>query len=318
MTAALQAGVMFPGDETGMLTRADIDMWADEAVACGFGHLVFGDHILGVSAAALPPSVREPWARRWQGPEGSRPYTHDTVFREPFVLFAYLAGRCALGLATSVMVLPQRQTALVAKQAAEVDLLCAGQLRLGVGTGWNSLEYAALGTRFGDRSELIEEQIEVLRLLWTRDSVCYQGKHHTLRHVGIQALPIQRPIPIWMGGDAPRVLERIGRSADGWFPPVHVRPGERAAECLSAIAAAARAAGRRLGDIAVEPRIYLTTFGEGTRFDESGAARFVDGWRAHGADWLCVDTRYGAQPAPITRHCERMRQAAAFLGLEPA
>ncbi|GAA2372128.1 TIGR03619 family F420-dependent LLM class oxidoreductase [Dactylosporangium salmoneum] len=309
MTGTLQAGIMFPGDETGYLEPEQLDEWLRVAVDCGYAHISFGDHVLGVDAAALSEPVYREWARRWSGPAGSTPYTHEVVYREPFVLMAYLAGRCELGFATNIMVLPQRQTALVAKQAAEVDLLCRGKLRLGVGTGWSTIEYEALNAPFGERAGLLEEQIEVLRALWTRDAVSYHGRHHQLQHVGIQALPRQRPIPIWFGGEAPAVLERLGRAGDGWFPPVHVTPGERAEQCLRRVHAAAAAAGRDPAQIGIEPRLYMASM------DGDDMRSFVTAWRGHGAGHICVDTRFGPTPVPLREHCDRMRRAAQALRL---
>ena len=307
MTGGLRVGVMFPGDETGYLERHEIDAWLRVAVECGYTHICFGDHVLGVNGAALPEETYREWARRWSGPPGSVPYNHEVVYREPFVLMAYLAARCDLGFATNILVLPQRQTALVAKQAAEGDLLCDGRLRLGVGIGWSTIEYQALNASFEHRVSVLEEQITVLRELWTRDSVRYSGRHHTLQEVGIQQLPSQRPIPIWLGGHAPAVLRRIGRTADGWFPPVHVTPGARAEACLATIADAAHAAGRRLSDIGIEPRLYMASMSDAQMHE------FVAAWRSYGASFLCVDTRYGPTPVGLAEHCERMRRAASVL-----
>ena len=303
-----QIGVMFPGDETGYLTPLELDRWIQTVVDCGYGHVSLGDHVLGVDAAALPVDTYADWARRWSGPPGSIPYTHEVVYREPFILMSYFAARCDLGFATNIMVLPQRQTALVAKQAAEIDLLSGGKLRLGVGTGWNSIEYAALGMPFRRRAEILEEQVDALRALWTHDAVTFSGKHHELLHSGIQALPVQRPIPIWFGGEAAPVLDRIGRTGDGWFPPVHVTPGRRADECLQRIGDAAAAADRDLGDIGIEPRIYMASM------SDAAILEFVAAWRGHGATHFCVDTRNGPAPAPLDEHCARLRRAAALVG----
>ena len=127
------------------------------------------------------------------------------------------------------MVLPLRETALVAKQAAAVDVLSGGRLRLGVAVGLNDVEYDAMGKGFHDRGARMEEQIEVLRLLWTRDLVTFEGRWHKITDAGINPLPVRRPIPLWMGGGADPVVRRIGRLADGWMLPGTMRRPEDAA-----------------------------------------------------------------------------------------
>src|SRR5262249_34260430 len=149
----------------------------------------------------------------------SGPYRDNHSFREPFVMFGFMAGVAPkLGFATNVLVLPQRQTVLVAKQAAELDVLCGGRLRLGVGVGWNPVEYEALGVPFRERAAREEEQIRLMRELWTRPLVNFTGRYHTVTEAGLNPLPVQRPIPIWLGGMADAVLKRVGTLADGWFP----------------------------------------------------------------------------------------------------
>src|ERR1043165_992427 len=135
-------------------------------------------------------------------PGWTPPYTHKDNFHEPFVLFGYLAAATEkIGLASGIVILPQRQTVLVAKQAAAVDVLSRGRLRLGIGIGWNPVEYEALGMNFNDRGKHSEEQIEVLSLLWTKELVTFKGRWHTITDAGINPLPVQRPIPIWFGGN---------------------------------------------------------------------------------------------------------------------
>jgi probable F420-dependent oxidoreductase len=203
--------------------------FAKTAEAAGFSFLSIYDHVLGADVTTRP---------EWNGP-----YALDDQFHEPFVLFGYLAAITQLELVTGVLVLPQRQTALVAKQAAEVDILTEGRFRLGVGIGWNEVEYDALGVDFHTRGARVEEQIELLRRLWTEESVTFDGRFDQLDRVGILPRPIQSPIPIWMGGGtAPRVLERIGRIADGWI--CNTRPHEEAARALATVHEAARIAGR--------------------------------------------------------------------------
>ena len=199
----MQIGVVFPQLEIGNDPVAIRD-YAQAAEALGYDHLLVYDHVLGANRAT------HEWLRG--------PYRHPDAFHEPFVLFGYLAGLTQkIELVTGILILPQRQTALVAKQAAEVDILSGGRLRLGIGIGWNSVEYEALNEDFSNRGRRSEEQIEVMRALWTNDLVTFNGRWHTITDAGINPLPVQRPIPIWFGGYDDRVLRRIGRIGDGWI-----------------------------------------------------------------------------------------------------
>jgi probable F420-dependent oxidoreductase len=191
---------------------------------------------------------------------GEALHTYDKPYHEPFVLFGFIAGATrTLELATSILVLPQRQTVLVAKQAAELDLLCGGRLRLGVGVGRNWMEYEALDQTFTDRGARLEEQIEVLRRLWSDELVTFDGRWHHLDRMGLNPMPVQRPIPIWMGSFVgkivPKVLDRIGRMADGWMP--QVPPGDEFAAALTRVRDSARAAGRDPSEIGVECSMRL-------------------------------------------------------------
>ena len=199
----MQIGVVFPQLEIGNDPVAIRD-YAQAAESLGYDHLLVYDHVLGANRKT------HEWLRG--------PYRHPDAFHEPFVLFGYLAGLTqTIELVTGILILPQRQTALVAKQAAEVDVLSGGRLRLGIGIGWNSVEYEALNEDFTNRGRRSEEQIEVMRALWTNDLVTFKGRWHTITDAGINPLPVQRPIPIWFGGYDDRVLRRIGRIGDGWI-----------------------------------------------------------------------------------------------------
>src|SRR5712671_7790587 len=179
-------GVVFPQIEFGNDPHAIKD-YAQAAEGLGYDYLLVYDHVL----SAHPD--REP--------KLTGPYTHEDPFHEPMVFFGFLAGvTTRLELTTGILILPQRQTALVAKQAAEVDVLSRGRLRLGVGLGWNYVEYEALGMSFTDRGKRIEEQIAVLRALWTQEVVDFKGRWHRIDRAGINPPPVQRPIPLWMGG----------------------------------------------------------------------------------------------------------------------
>ena len=192
----MRTGVVFPQTEIGsdpVLVRD----FAQAAEGLGYAHLLVFDHVLGAGLEHRPG---------WSGA-----YAADDPFHEPFVLFGYLAGLTQrIELVTGVLVLPQRQTALVAKQAAEVDVLSQGRLRLGVGVGWNDVEYEALGEDFHDRGRRIEEQVSLLRALWTEPVVDFAGRWHRVPEAGINPLPVQRPIPVWFGGQAEPVLRRVG------------------------------------------------------------------------------------------------------------
>src|SRR6266446_9384677 len=172
----------------------------------GYAHVRLLDHVLGADPQFHP-----------EMPE--LPYTHKSYLHEPLTFMSYLAGITKrLQLVTAILILPQRQTALVAKQAAEVDVLSGGRLRLGIGVGWNPVEFEALGENIHDRGKRVEEQFEVMRLLWTRELVTYEGRWHRVPDAGIRPLPVQRPIPAWMGGESEAVLRRAARLADGWMP----------------------------------------------------------------------------------------------------
>jgi probable F420-dependent oxidoreductase len=200
----MKIGVVFPQTEIGEDPEV-VARFATTAEAIGFRHLLAYDHVLGANTASRP---------NWTGP-----YTSESLFHEPLVLFGFLAGITrTIEMASAVLILPQRQTALVAKQAAAVDVLSGGRLRLGVGTGWNPVEYEILGESFRDRGVRSEEQIDVMRRLWAEPTVTFHGKWHHVPDAGINPLPPRRSIPVWLGGFAPVVVDRVGRIADGWFP----------------------------------------------------------------------------------------------------
>ena len=212
----MRTGVVFPQAEIGddpVLVRD----FAQTAEGLGYTHLLVFDHVLGAGLARRPG---------WRGP-----YDAETRSTSPSCCSAISPALTErIELVTGVIVLPQRQTALVAKQAAEVDVLSGGRLRLGVGVGWNDVEYEALGKNFHDRGRRIEEQIALLRALWTEPVVDFEGRWHRVPDAGINPLPVQRPIPVWIGGQAEPVLRRIGVMGDGWFP--QMLPDTHAAEML--------------------------------------------------------------------------------------
>jgi probable F420-dependent oxidoreductase len=287
----MKLGVIFPQTEIG----PDLDVAARfvrAAEEAGYDYLVAYDHVVGADT-----SSRADWAG---------PYTLHSQFHEPFVFFGYLAALTNMELMPGVLILPQRQAVLVAKQAAEVDVLTGGRFRLGVGIGWNDVEYEALGVDFRTRAPLYEEQVEVLRLLWTQEAVTYSGRFHTIDRAGILPMPVQRPIPIWMGGGtAPAVLDRIGRLADGWL--ANTPPGHGLEEAWEVVQSAAAGAGRPDGAIGlqglVEPRGADDV--DGTLHKQFGR------WRDAGATHISVSGLNGRRsPAD---HIDFITHAAAVL-----
>jgi probable F420-dependent oxidoreductase len=264
----MRIGVVFPQLEIGD-DPVVIRDFVQAAEGLGYTHLLVFDHVLGAGTANRPD---------WRGA-----YDAGDPFHEPFVLFGYLAGMTRrIELVNGVLVLPQRQAALVAKQAAEVDVLSGGRLRLGVGVGWNEVEYRALGADFHDRGRRIEEQIALLRALWTEPVVDFTGRWHRVPEAGINPLPVQRPIPVWLGGGAEPVLRRIARVGDGWFP--QMMPDERARETLERLRGLVAEAGRDPAAIGIEARVE-TRYGEPARWPG-----LVAGWRALGATHLAINT----------------------------
>ena len=200
----MKFGVVFPQTEIGT-NPDDIAAFARAADEMGYDHILTYDHVLGADTTNRPD---------WKGV-----YTSEDMFHEPFVLFSYLAAICKrIELVTGILILPQRQTALVAKQAACLDILSRGRLRLGIGIGWNAVEYEALGENFRNRGRRSAEQIDVLRRLWAEPIITYEGQWHKITEAGLNPLPRNRTIPIWLGGDAPQVISRVAKLGDGWFP----------------------------------------------------------------------------------------------------
>ena len=288
-TAAMDIGVIFPQTEVGGDSGAvrAIGQAADEL---GYSHLAAYDHVLGGDVAVLG--------------ELGGPYTIDDPFREPLTMFAYLAGCTGLAFATSIMIGPQRQTALLAKQAAEVDLLCGGRLRLGLGIGWNRLEYEAMGMPFDVRGDVLEEQVSVLRALWTQRSVTFEGRFHHIRAAGLAPLPIQRPIPIWIGGHAPAALRRVGRVADGWFPMV--RPGGGLEAALETIGQGAAEVGRDVSSVQFEGRLEYATR------DHDKIAEHARRWREAGAAMLSLNTMHAGLET-VDAHIAALAEMAPVL-----
>ena len=265
----MDVGVVFPQTEIGNDPGA-IRAFGQAVEAMGYTHLLAFDHVLGANP-------ERPGG--WQGP-----YTYRHAFHEPFVLFGFLASATSrLGFATGIIILPQRQTALVAKQAAAVDVLSGGRLRLGVAVGWNPVEFEALGTDFHTRGRRIEEQVALMRALWTDELVTFTGNEHRVSDAGLNPLPVQRPIPVWMGGESEVVQRRTARLADGWMP--HFGPGAKGQEAADRMLALVREAGRDPAAFGIESRITLARLPR-DRWDKE-----LEAWRAmRGISHLTVNT----------------------------
>ena len=287
----MQIGVVLPQTELGG-SAAAVRRYAQGVEELGFAHVLAYDHVLGAD-----PEVHTPWLG---------PYDIRTTFHEPFVLFGFVAGLTRLELVTGVIVAPQRQTALIAKQAAEVDLLTEGRFRLGLGVGWNTVEYEALGEDFRSRGRRLDEQIPLLRRLLSEASVTHTGDFDRVTAAGLAPMPVQRPIPIWLGGSSPAAYRRMGRLADGWFP--QVRPGEPLDAALEVIGRAAEAADRDPATIQMEGRVSWTADGLPKLVDQVGR------WEAAGATHVGVNTM-GAGLQSVEDHLGVLAQVAEALAL---
>ncbi len=287
----MQIGVVFPQTEIGADVGA-VRAYAQRVEELGYAHILVYDHVVGADTTVH---------KNWRGP-----YDLETTFREPFVLFGFLAALTRLELVTGIIILPQRQTVLVAKQAAEVDLLTQGRFRLGVGVGWNRVEYEALGIDFSTRGAREDEQIGLLRRLWTERSVTFDGQFDTVTGAGLAPMPVQRPIPVWLGGSSPAAYRRMGRLADGWFPQVN--PGPRLDEARAIVDEAARAAGRDPAAIGMEGR---ASWGQG---DLDKLADFAGRWRSAGASHLSLNTM-GSNLGSVDDHLAALERMAPAVGL---
>ena len=294
----MRVGVVFPQTEIGPDPVAIRD-YVQAAEDLGYSHLIAYDHVLGADTR-----FHEGW---------SGGYALNDMFHEPLVVFGYMAAITkTLELVTAILILGQRQTALVAKQAAEVDVLSGGRLRLGVGIGWNHVEYEALGQNFHNRGRRTEEQIPLLRALWTQEVVNFKGRWNHVTDAGINPLPVQRPIPIWMGAGGrlspvppERVLRRVARLADGWFP--QFSPDEAGRETITRVREYAREEGRDPSVIGMEARINIAD-GNPEFWVELAKA-----WEELGATHISVNTmRAGLESSEA--HINAIRQFKEVVG----
>lgn len=287
----MQIGAIYPHFEFGS-TPAMIREYAQVAEDLGYSHIGADDHVIG-------PNPDRPGG--WNGW-----VTFRTPFFEPFVLFSFMAGVTSrIEFETCVLLLPQRQTVLVAKQAAGLDLLSGGRLRLGIGIGWNVIEYLSLGETFHNRGRRVYEQIALLRRLWTEPHVDFKGNWHSIPDAGINPLPIQRPIPIWIGGQSEAAIRRAAQTGDGWMPlyaaPEQARPGlEYLDRCLAE-------AGRSRAGFGLEARISSKTGGP------AEWRQLLSGWQAVGATHISLITTDCGLDTPA-QHIQALREFAQVIG----
>ncbi|MGH2548935.1 MAG: LLM class F420-dependent oxidoreductase [Thermomicrobiales bacterium] len=286
---ALKIGVTFPQTEFGN-DRIAIRDYAQTAEGLGYTNFLAYDHVLSADTTNR---------RGWSG------YSLADPFHEIFVLFGYIAAITEnLELTSGVLILPQRQTALVAKQAAEVDILSGGRMRLGIGVGWNEVEYDGLQKSFRDRGKRSEEQIALLRALFTNDAPTFEGQWESVHEAGILPLPIQRPIPIWIGGYAEETIKRVARIGDGWFP--WREPNDEMKAAIERLHGYAVEAGRDPQSIGLSPQLSLT------RGNPDYWKSYVQGWEQLGATHLTLNTMGGGLKTPA-EHIALLTEAAKEL-----
>jgi probable F420-dependent oxidoreductase len=286
----MRIGVVFPQTEFGSDPGA-IREYAQTAEALGYTHILAYDHVIGANPDR---------PGGWRGP-----YTYQSAFHEPFVLYSFMAALTEkIEFVTGILILPQRETVLVAKQAAALDVLSNGRLRLGVGVGWNKVEYIALNQDFHTRGKRQEEQVELLRLLWTRELVSYLGRWHTIPDAGLNPLPVQRPIPIWFGGYNDTLLRRVAKMGDGWLPG-HRTAADAEAD-LARLDGYLAENGRSRQDIGLEPRLNY----KDNNLDS--LAQTMADWQAVGATHISLNTM-GAGLTKPDQHIAAIQEIAPLL-----
>ena len=266
----MELGTLLPWSDIGG-DPAVIREYAQAAESIGYDFLEAPDHVLGVNAASRPG-----WDRN----------DNNDLFHDPFVLFGFLAGCTSkLGFSTGVLILPQRQTVLVAKQAACLDVLSGGRFRLGIGVGWNEVEFTGLNENFHNRGRRSEEQVQVMQKLWTEPHVSFKGRWHTIEDAGINPRPACGKVPVWFGGHHNRTLERIAKFGDGWMPNAYT-PGPEATEVLDKLRHLTETAGRDPAQVGIEVWVSM---GTGSEADWARETRF---WKAAGASHICLTTTF--------------------------
>lgn len=278
----MQIGAVFPHNEIGTDPGA-IKAYAQGVEAMGITHLLIYDHVLGADPD------------REGGFRG--PYDKDVAFHEPFTTFAFIAGVTdKIDLITTVMILPQRQTVLAAKQAAEVALLSNNRFKLGIGVGWNELEYVGLNETFNNRGRRQEEQVDVMRKLWSEDSLDYTGEYHRIDKASINPRP-SKTIPIWFGGSAPALLDRVARLGDGWIPLMGAN--DKAKACIDTIKQTREAAGLSFDNFGIQAQAQYAG-GSPERW-----RKHAEAWREMGCTHLAIAT-HNAGPTDVDGHLARI------------
>jgi len=278
----MQLNAFFPSLDIGN-DPARIRDWAQAAEDLGYAYIEVPDHVFGATA-------RDGWVPL---------YNEKDPFHETFVTLGFLAAVTkTIRLSSGVLIAPQRQTGVIAKQAAEVDLLSGGRLRLGIGLGWNHVEYDALGAEWKTRGARQAEQVELLRRLWSEDLLSFNGRFHNLKDVSIVPPPVQRPIPIWFGGSSDAVVTRAARLGDGWMPIM--APDAQAAQKLEALRAQLKSFGRESARFGIEAWLRMH------QADPEAWAAAADGWRRLGADMVMLYPMYRIRN--LDGHIETLRR----------
>jgi probable F420-dependent oxidoreductase len=292
----MKFGAVLPTCEIGDDPIAIRD-WAQAAESLGYSHILAYDHVLGAVHEGRDPKL---WG----------PYTENDAFHEPFVVFGFLAGVTTnIELETAVIILPQRQTALVAKQAAEVDVLSGGRMRLGIGTGWNHVEYESLGVNWADRGKIFDEQVELLRALWNNDVVDHNGEFHRVDNAGIKPRPA-KSIPIWFGGFSKIAMRRAARVGDGF---TFGTAGRKTIEQAESLRTAVADEGRDAENFPIEMTV---SYGLGEEKWES----LVNDAREAAVSHMCINTMsttsaWARTPPPnLTSPAEHIRALESFIG----
>jgi probable F420-dependent oxidoreductase len=289
----MRIGAIFPQTEIGN-DPGEIREYGVEVEKLGYRHILVFDHVIGANLAHRPD---------WKGP-----YNLETSFHEPFVLFGFLAGVTkTVELTTGIIILPQRQTVLAAKQAAALDVLSGGRFRFGIGLGWNQVEYESLNEDFTNRGSRSVEQIELMRKLWTDKSVEFKGKWHSVPDAGLKPLPVQQPIPVWMGGgNSERALKRIARISDGWMTTGGLTDEGQAA--IERFRGYLSEYGRDDGSVGLEGWVKLNPD------DLSASGAQVEQWRDLGATHVSINTM-GLDRVGGPAHLELLRAFAGEVSL---
>jgi len=286
----MQVGVAIPAEAIGS-DIAKIRDFVVTAEALGMNHVVMADHVLGAD-----PAHHEGWKRA---------YTNATFSHEPFTLFSYLAGATTtLRFMTGILILPQRQTALVAKQAAELDLISAGRFQLGIGVGWNTVEYEGLNENFHTRGARSAEQIEVMRALWTQESINFEGKWHHIHGAGINPKPVQQPIPVWIAGASQAAIKRAAEIGDGWIGSPMESDMNKHGEMVDLLKSYASELGRGMDTLGIDGRLSLLQGDSDSHLKDAAA------WEKLGATTLTISL---SPKQPFDQGLQEVQQIAQSL-----